>query len=95
MRNDSIETLLLRHYGSTADAPVDLEQRLHAMVSSEAADMRSQQQAISKWNQRLISRRKVLRLMTFTSAGAGVLALGVTTISSTFTGREKNKPAYS
>ncbi len=28
MRNDSIETLLLRHYGSTAQAPIDLEETL-------------------------------------------------------------------
>ena len=31
MHNDTIETLLLRHYGSTAQAPDDLEETLGSL----------------------------------------------------------------
>ena len=37
MYNDSIETLLLRHYGSTAPTPPALEQQLVTSVQQEVA----------------------------------------------------------
>jgi hypothetical protein len=95
MQNDSIETLLLRHYGSAAPAPVDLEQQLSAMVSRETAAEQARQQAASKWNERRVSRRKVLQMVTFTSAGLGVLAVGVNTLQATLTIHDARKPAYS
>jgi hypothetical protein len=73
MQNDSIDTLLLRHYGSSAPAPVDLEQQLSALVRQENAEV----QVSSRWNQRRVSRRRVLQLITFSSAGLGVLAVGI------------------
>ena len=40
MQKDSLETLLLRHYGHTAAAPVDLEERLLASVQHEVEEQR-------------------------------------------------------
>ena len=77
MQNDSIDTLLLRHYGSAAPAPVNLEAQLGGMVRKESAKVQARQQAASRWNQRRVSRRQVLQLMTFSSAGLGAVALGI------------------
>lgn len=93
MRNDSIDTLLLRHYGSTAPAPVDLELQLSAMVRREAAATAvAQKQVASRWNQHRVSRRQVLQLMTFSSASISILAIGVHTVQDTF--HPARKPAY-
>lgn len=84
MQNDSIDTLLLRHYGSAAPAPVDLEQQLSALVRQESAA-----QVSSRWNQRRVSRRRVLQLMTFGSAGLGALAVGINALQGS-----PKRPAY-
>jgi hypothetical protein len=89
MRNDSIETLLLRHYGSSAPAPVDLEQQLSAMVRQETAATQARQEVVNNWQQRRVSRRRVLQLVTFSGAGLSVLAVGLNTLQG------KQKPAYS
>lgn len=89
MRNDSIETLLLRHYGSSAPAPVDLEQRVSALLRQEVAATQRQQQAVNNWRQRRVSRRRILQLVTFSGAGLSVVALGLDVLQ----GRQK--PAYS
>ncbi|HLI70649.1 MAG TPA: hypothetical protein VKV19_12900 [Ktedonobacteraceae bacterium] len=92
MRNDSIETLLLRHYGSAAPVPVNLEQQLKMMVHREAA----RQQTVSNWNQRRISRRRVLQLVTFSGASVGAaVAVGINTLHNTLTAHTVRRPAYS
>jgi len=91
MRNDSIETLLLRHYGSSAPAPVDLEQKLSATVRQEVAEAQARQQVANAWQQRRVSRRRILQLVTFSGAGLSVLAVGLNTLQ----GGSKQKPAYS
>lgn len=78
MQNDSIDTLMLRHYGSAAPAPVDLEQRLCALVHQESAAM----QVKDGWNQRRVSRRRILQLVTLSGAGLGVLAVGINVLQS-------------
>jgi hypothetical protein len=93
MRNDSIETLLLRHYGSTGPAPVDLEQHLSTMVRQEAATLRTREAAVNTWNQRRVSRRRVLQLVTFTGAGLGTLAVGINSVQHALLPREHQ--AYS
>ena len=89
MRNDSIETLLLRHYGSSAPAPLDLEQQLSALVHQEAATVQAQQQVAANWQQRRVSRRRVLQLVTFSGAGLSALVVGLNTLQG------QQKPAYS
>ncbi|HEY0752677.1 MAG TPA: hypothetical protein VGD98_01765 [Ktedonobacteraceae bacterium] len=93
MRNDSIETLLLRHYGSSAPAPVDLEQQLSALVRQDAAEAQATAQArqrtLDTWQERRVSRRKILQLVTFSGASLGALAVGINTL------QDRQKPAYS
>lgn len=90
MQNDSIETLLLRHLGNAAPVPAGLEQQLRASVRSEARAEQTRQQAANRWNEQRVSRRKVLQLVTFTSAGVGALAVGLNAIQS-----KPERPAYS
>ncbi|GAC1567608.1 MAG: hypothetical protein NVS3B14_14200 [Ktedonobacteraceae bacterium] len=97
MRNDSIETILLRHYGSTAPAPVDLEARLSASVQQEAAEIGERERTFAAWRERPVSRRRVLRLVAFGSAGLGVLGIGLEGlrhIEASLIGQDANRPAY-
>ena len=61
MYNDSIDTLLLRHYGRSAPAPVDLEAHLLASVCHEAAEMGEHQQIATNLRERPVSRRRAVR----------------------------------
>jgi len=89
MRNDSIETLLLRHYGSSAPAPANLEQQISALVQRESAATQARQQVIDTWQQRRVSRRRILQLVTLSGAGLSVLAVGLNTLQG------NQKPVYS
>ena len=97
MRNDSIETLLLRHYGSAASAPVDLEARLLASVQQQAAEISASERTVNAWRERPVSRRRVLRLVAFSSAGLSVLSIGLEglrQVEASLVGHDTNKPAY-
>lgn len=90
MQSDSIDTLLLRHYGSTAPAPAELEEQLTALVRREAPAIQARQEAVDSWNQRRVSRRRVLQLVTFSGASLSVLALGIDALQ-----LRQKQPAYS
>lgn len=90
MQSDSIDTLLLRHYGSAAPAPLELEEQLTALVRREAPAIQARQEAVNSWNQRRVSRRRVLQLVTFSGASLSVLAMGIDALQ----GSQK-RPAYS
>lgn len=77
MRNDSLETLLLRHYGSTAPAPEHLEQHLIASVHRESARMEHEALTAKRLSQRRISRRQAVRLVALGSAGLGLLSAAI------------------
>ena len=97
MRNDSIETLLLRHYGSAAPAPADLEVRLLVSVQEQAAEISAREQRVSAWRERPVSRRRVLRLVAFGSAGLGVLGIGLEglrQVEANMLGYDTSKPAF-
>src|SRR5579859_2539769 len=97
MRNDSIETLLLRHYGSAAHAPVDLEARLLASVQEQAAEISARERTTSAWRERPVSRRRVLRLVALSSAGLGALGIGLEglrQVEANLLGHDTSKPAY-
>jgi hypothetical protein len=97
MLNDSIETLLLRHYGSAAPAPVDLEARVLASVQQQAAQIDARESTAIAWRERPVSRRRVLRLVAFSSAGLGVLSIGLEglrQVEASLVGHDTNKPAY-
>ncbi len=77
MYNDSIETLLLRHYGSEAPAPPTLEQQLVASIRTEAATQQRQERIAIHMRTQRVSRRKVVRWVAIGSAGVGLLSAGL------------------
>lgn len=98
MQNDSIETLLLRHYGTTANVPAGLEAGLVASVRQEAREIEHQARITATWNDRRISRRRVLRLVALGSAGLSVVGVGLEGlrhVEAALLGQETNRPAYS
>jgi hypothetical protein len=98
MQNDSIETLLLRHYGSAAQVPTGLEEKLSASVRLEAAERAEIQQITTRLRERHVSRRYAVRLVAITTAGLGGLGLaleGLRIIEAGLMGQDATKPAYS
>ena len=97
MHNNSIETLLLRHYGSTAQAPANLEGRLCAAVQAEAGEMSKQQKSIAYWQQGRVSRRKAVKLVAMGATSLSVLSLGMQSlqsIGSALMGQDVTQPVY-
>lgn len=100
MYNDSIETLLLRHYGSTAPTPPALEQKLAASIHSEAVAMQRQEHIAMRMRTQRVSRRKVVRWVAIGSAGVGLLSAGLESLhmlEASFTGEDtpQVRPAFS
>jgi hypothetical protein len=97
MRNDTIETLLLRHYGSTAQTPVDLQDSLAASIRLEAVELEKEQHLVTRLKVRRISRRHAVRMVTIDAGLEGLsLALeGVRMIEAALIGQDITKPAYS
>jgi hypothetical protein len=91
MYNDSIETLLLRHYGSNSPTPDTLKQRITASVRQQADEMRQSQQITTRLREQRISRRRVIRLV----AGLGVLGTGITSAQILLSNQDGTQPAYS
>jgi hypothetical protein len=97
MRNDSIESLLLRHYGDDAPAPVDLERRLVASVRQEAAELRAQESAAARLGEQRMSRRAAVRLVAIGAAGLSVVSIGLESLQSleaTLVGQDVTQTAY-
>ncbi len=97
MHNDSIETLLLRHYGSTAPTPAHLEQRLYASVQTEAEELRKQQKRIAHLQQGRVSRRKAVKLVAMGATGLSILSIGLESLQSlgsSLVEQEVTQPAY-
>ena len=97
MYNDSIDTLLLRHYGRSAPAPVDLEAHLLASVRHEAAEIGEHQKLATNLRERPVSRRRAVRLVALSTAGLGALSLGLEglrLVEAALIGQDTTKPAY-
>ena len=79
MENNSIETLLLRHYGDAARVPAGLEQRLSASVRYEAEKLRGARLAEARLQQKRVSRRDAARLVArgASRTGLGLLSVGL------------------
>ena len=90
MYNDSIETLLLRHYGETSPVPEALEQRLVASVRQEAAEVNKTETLVANIYERPISRRRVVRLVALSTAGLGALSASIASLQTA----DSNRPAY-
>jgi hypothetical protein len=98
MLNDSIETLLLRHYGNAAQVPIDLEEQLRASIRLEAEELDKEQQVITHLRERRVSRRHAVRLVAIGAAGLGGLSMaieGVRMLEAAMIGQDVTKPAYS
>jgi hypothetical protein len=97
MRNDTIETLLLRHYGSNAQAPMDLEDTLCASIQLKEVES-EKEQLITRLRERRISRRHAVRVVAIGAAGLGGLSLaleGMRMIEAALIGQDITQPAYS
>ncbi|WP_052890851.1 hypothetical protein [Thermogemmatispora carboxidivorans] len=95
---DSVEVLLLRHYGEQAPTPSDLESRLRAGVTREAASLESGQRIARLLGERRLSRRRAAALVALGAAGAGMLSLGLDCVQSLLTPHQRelsSYPAYS
>jgi hypothetical protein len=71
MQKDTLESLLLRHYGNTAQAPTGLEERLLAFVGQEAEESRK----AARLQQQRVSRRQAFKLLARGTARVGFDAL--------------------
>lgn len=79
MESNSIESLLLRHYGNTAPAPAGLEEQLYGSVRHKAKEALRAQLARTRLQQQRLSRRQAVRLMVKGAgeAGVGLVSLGM------------------
>ena len=82
MQNDSIETLLLRHHGSTAPTPIGLEQRLQAATHHQVAELHQQQHVAARLRAYRLNRRQAVRFVALSTAGLGVLSAGLSSLHS-------------
>lgn len=80
MQNDSIETLLLRHYGSAAPAPVELEERLQRSLYRQVAELQHEQHIATHLQTYRLNRRRAIHLMALGTAGLGVLSAGLASL---------------
>lgn len=99
MRNDSIESLMQRHYGSTAHTPARLEQRLHASVQNTEMESQRQQMTTARMRERRMSRRQAMRFVASSAGttGLGLLNIGLESLQSledALIGQEATGTAY-
>ncbi len=97
MRNDSIESLLLRHYGESAPVPAGLETRLVASVRREVAELREQESRAIRLGEQRMSRRAAVRLVALGTAGLSMVSLGLEslqTLEASLAGQDVTQPAY-
>lgn len=98
MYNDSIETLVLRHYGRVAPTPPALEQHLATSIRQEAATIQRQERAAIRLRTQPISRRRAMRLVAVGSAGIGLLSAGLEglhILEAALVGQDTTRPAHS
>ena len=99
MRKDSLEGLLLHHYGDTARAPTGLEERLLASVRHEVKESQEEQRLAARFHQKRVSRRQAFKLFARGTARVGFEALstgveGLQMLEVTLTGREIAQKAF-
>ena len=93
MHNDSVETLLARHYGSTAPAPTGLEQRLSAALHQEVHAIAEQQQVAERLRAWRVNRRRAVKLVALGSAGLGAIGFGLELAEAILIGQEAAQTA--
>lgn len=88
MFKDSVETLLLRCYGNEAPVPAQLETRLITMIQRETQARHQQEQAAAQIRRYRLDRRRAVKLVAMSSAGLGMLSVGLDMVSHTVSGSE-------
>jgi len=94
MHNDSIETLLLRHYGHTAPTPL-LEQRLVSSVGREVVVRQQQEHLAANIRTHRMNRRRAVKLVAISSASIGILGVGLEILETALSGTDNTQPAFS
>ncbi len=74
MQNDTLETLLLRHYGDVAPAPHGLEAQLQVSLQQQVYETQLQQRQLAQFETRRFSRRRAVALVALGTAGVGFLS---------------------
>lgn len=95
MHNDSVETLLLRHYGSNAPVPPQLEQRLLAATRRDAAIRHQRVRAAQQMQAYRLSRRQAVKLVALGSAGLSMLSVGLEVVDSSLLNTQHPRTAFS
>ena len=89
MHKNSVETLLTRHYGDAAVAPIGLEQRLQVSIRQQVT--RSAQEHYTA--RRAVSRRRAVQFVALSSLGVGVVNLGLEMLETVLVGQEATQNA--
>jgi len=95
MFNDSVETLLLRHYGHDGPTPADLEQRLIDSVRQDAMAQQQQEQSVMRVLKYRMSRRRAMMLVAVGSGGLGLVAASLKALDTALFGQDASQSALS
>jgi len=95
MYNDSVETLLLRHYGDDGPTPLMLEQRLINSVQQDAMAQAQQERSVMRVLKHRMSRRRAMMLVAVGSGGLGLVAASLEALDATIFGRDTTRSALS
>jgi len=95
MSKDSLETLLSRHYGDTAPAPVGLQERLRASVRQQANELHQEQRMTAQLRYKRISRRHAVRFVAISTAGLGILSAGLEVLEAALVSPQDTQQAFS
>ncbi len=93
MHNDSIETLLLRHYGHTAPTPPLLEQRLVSSVGHQAVVRQQQERIAANIRTYRMNRRRAVQLVAIGSAGLGLFGASLNILETALLGTDNTQSA--
>jgi hypothetical protein len=95
MFNDSVETLLLRHYGHDGPAPADLEQRLTDSVRQDAMAQQQGERFAMRVLKHRMSRRRAMMLVAVGSGGLGVVTASLKVLDTALFGQDASQSALS
>ena len=93
MCDDSIETLLLRHYGHTAPTPPLFQQRLVSSVGREVLVRKQQDRIAANIRAYRMNRRRAVKLVAIGSAGLGIFGAGLDILETALSGTNNRQPA--
>lgn len=93
MYNDSMETLLLRHYGHDGPTPDTLEERLINSVRQDAMIQHQEERIAKQVLKHRISRRSAMKIVAIGSVGLGLLGASLEVLDEAIFGRDTAQSA--